>query len=211
MVDKLNSLRREYTRDGLSESALDPSPIAQFKKWFDEAQKVESIEANAMTLATVTADGTPDARIVLLKGLSGDAFVFFTNYQSAKGRQLLTNDAATLLFYWPTLERQVRIKGRTHKVGDRESDAYFDTRPIGSRQASIASPQSEVVENRAWLEQRVIEIEAQGDAQRPPHWGGYALKPFEIEFWQGRENRLHDRLRYRRNQDGSWRIERLAP
>jgi len=205
-------LRREYMLGGLSEADADPDPFAQFERWMHDAIDAGLPLANAMTLATVSAQGTPDARAVLLKGVDGGGFVFYTNYLSRKGRQLGANRAACLVFLWSAIERQVRIEGPVEKIAAAESDAYFASRPLGARIAAWASAQSERVPDRAALEDALQQMKARhGDhPPRPPHWGGYRLAPSAIEFWQGRENRLHDRLLYRRAQ-GAWTIERLAP
>jgi pyridoxamine 5'-phosphate oxidase len=205
-------LRQEYMRAGLSEADAHADPLAQFERWFKDALAAQLPLANAMTLATVTPDGAPDARIVLLKGVEGGAFVFYTNYQSRKGRQLAANAQACLVFLWTQLERQVRIEGSVEKVTAAESDRYFSSRPVGARLSARASIQSTVVSGREFLEQAVKEEKSRHgeNPPRPPHWGGYRVIPAQIEFWQGRENRLHDRLLYRRNKD-SWTIERLAP
>jgi len=199
----------------LSKDNLDANPIRQFQKWYDEvrASGVSEQDAISMTLATATKDGPPSARVVLLKGVDDNGFVFYTNYQSRKGKELDENPRACLLFYWPKVWRQVRIEGAVEKVSDAESDDYFQTRPLGSKVGAWASNQSEVVDSRETLEARFAEIEKRfgEDVPRPPHWGGYRLKPNAIEFWQGRENRLHDRLRYRLQEDGAWVIERLGP
>jgi pyridoxamine 5'-phosphate oxidase len=209
----LADLRKEYTLHGLSESDLDPDPLRQFQHWFDQALNAGLIEPNAMTLATATPDGKPSARMVLLKGVNAGGFVFFTNYESRKGLELTANPWAALVFYWPELERQVRIEGRVERVAPEESDAYFVSRPNGNRIGAWASRQSAVISSRAELEQRVAELEARyadRDIPRPPYWGGFRVIPDMIEFWQGRPNRMHDRLRYRRANDG-WIIERLSP
>jgi len=197
----------------LNESDVDPNPLKQFEVWYGEALASGVPEADAMTLATATTDGAPDARIVLLKSFDGRGFVFFTNYQSRKAEELAANGRACLLFYWLPLKRQVRIEGTVEKVSAAESDDYFHTRPWGSKLGAWASDQSRVITSREDLEKRFAEFELEfaDNVPRPPHWGGYRLIPTAIEFWQGRDNRLHDRIRYRLQQDKSWRIERLAP
>ncbi|MBX9903842.1 MAG: pyridoxamine 5'-phosphate oxidase [Burkholderiales bacterium] len=205
-------MRNEYRRASLDEADAAADPLTQFQHWFDEAVRAELPTPNAMTLATVAADGTPGARIVLLKGADQQGFVFYTNYQSRKGRELAANPRAVMVFHWVELEREVRIEGAVEKTSAAESDDYFSSRPLGSRHAAIASPQSTVVASRSALETRFAEVaKNQGEAPaRPAHWGGYRLKPIAVEFWQGRRNRLHDRLLYSR--DGArWSISRLAP
>ena len=205
-------LRQDYMRASLDEHDVARDPYVQFDRWFQEAVAAKMPMLNSMTLATVSASGQPSARIVLLKGVDARGFVFFTNYTSRKGAELAANPAAALLFHWTELEREVRIDGRVEKVTARESDEYFASRPLGSRHAAIASPQSEVVANRAALETRFAAAEkSHGESPtRPPHWGGYRVLPHAIEFWQGRPNRLHDRVLYT-HVDGSWKITRLAP
>ena len=205
-------LRREYTLDGLTEADALRDPFAQFERWFRDAIDANLPLPNAMTLATATMQGAPDARVVLLKGVEGGGFVFYTNYLSRKGKELEANPAACLVFLWTELERQVRIEGRVEKVTAVESDAYFASRPLGARLSAWASAQSDPVSGRGELERALEAVESRygEDPPRPPHWGGYRLIPDAIEFWQGRENRLHDRLLYRRA-DGGWKIERLAP
>ena len=205
-------LRQEYMLAGLSEADAQRDPMAQFGRWFREALDAGIPLANAMTLATVTAEGAPDARIVLLKGVESGGFVFYSNYASRKGLQLAQQPAACLVFLWTLLERQVRIEGVTEKVPVADSDAYFQSRPLGSRLSAWASSQSEPVADRETLERALAAMENRYGTEppRPPYWGGYRLIPHAIEFWQGRENRLHDRLLYRRR-DGGWTIERLAP
>lgn len=205
-------MRNDYMRASLDEADAAADPFAQFQRWFDEALRAEISTPNAMTLATVAADGTPGARIVLLKGADPQGFVFYTNYRSRKGRELAANPRAVLVFHWIELEREVRIEGSVEKTSAAESDAYFSSRPLGSRHAAIASPQSAVVASRAELETRFAEVaKNQGDQPaRPAHWGGYRLNPLAVEFWQGRRNRLHDRLLYTRA-GGRWSISRLAP
>ena len=205
-------LRQEYMRAGLAEADAQPDPLLQFERWFKDALAAQLPLANAMTLATVTPAGAPDARIVLLKGVEGGAFVFYTNYESRKGRQLAAHPEACLVFLWTQLERQVRIEGRVEKVSASDSDAYFASRPAGARLSARASAQSAVVAGREVLEKAVKEEKGKHgeNPPRPETWGGYRLTPVRIEFWQGRENRLHDRLLYTSAQ-GAWRIERLAP
>jgi len=205
-------LRQEYMRTGLAEADALPDPLAQFERWFKDALAAQLPLANAMTLATVSPEGTPDARVVLLKGVEGGGFVFYTNYESRKGRQLASRPEACLVFLWTQLERQVRIDGKVEKVTAAESDKYFSSRPAGARLSASASAQSAVVPDRTFLEIEVKKIKAMhGDnPPRPPHWGGYRVIPERIEFWQGRENRLHDRLLYTPAR-GGWKIERLAP
>jgi pyridoxamine 5'-phosphate oxidase len=212
-LSSLSDLRKEYIRAGLDESDADPDPIEQFRKWFDEALAADLHEPNAMTLATATPDGKPSARIVLLKGFDARGFVFYTNYEGRKGRELAENPRAALVFYWGELERQVRVEGHVWRVLEEESDAYYASRPRGSRLGAWASAQSRSVERRELVEERLRELEREytgREVPRPPFWGGYRVEPEEIEFWQGRENRLHDRLVYRWSSDG-WRIERLQP
>ena len=213
MKPSIADLRRDYTRDGLTETQAPAEPFALFGEWFAQAVEVESTEANAMMLATVDGEGQPHLRTLLLKGFDERGFVFFTNYQSAKGQQLANSPAAAMTFWWHDLERQVRIEGQVEQTSAEESDAYFHSRPAGSRLGAWASPQSQVIDSREGLEQRLGAVQQQyadTDAPRPPHWGGYRLVPTLIEFWQGRPSRLHDRLCYRLV-DGSWVRERLAP
>lgn len=209
---KIADLRQEYMRSGLSESQADADPLRQFERWFEDAVRAGLPLPNAMTLATASASGKPSARVVLLKGIEREGFVFYTNYRSRKALELAANGAAALVFLWSELERQVRVDGTVEKTGAAESDAYFATRPAGARVSAWASPQSERIADRQVLERAAAEAKrAHGEAPpRPPHWGGYRLLPSEIEFWQGRADRLHDRLLYTRAGRG-WRIERLAP
>jgi pyridoxamine 5'-phosphate oxidase len=208
------AMRQNYKRRAFSDADADADPFAQFENWFREAVAADLHEPNAMTLATATRDGRPSARIVLLKGLDGRGFVFFTNYESRKGRQLADNPQAALLFFWPDLERQVRIEGSIEKIPEAASRAYFQSRPKGSQIGAWASPQSKVLEGRALLEKAVEALTAQYENAEtlplPPFWGGYRLLPDLFEFWQGRESRLHDRIQY--TPDGAnWKKERLAP
>jgi pyridoxamine 5'-phosphate oxidase len=210
----LADLRKNYSRGALDFADVNPDPVRQFQTWFAQALDAKLPEPNAMTLATVDGQGRPSARIVLIKGVDERGFVFFTNYESRKGRELAVNPAASLLFHWIELERQVRIEGRVEKTSDEESDAYYASRPLGSRIGAWASDQSEPLESREALEAREREMIAKyGDQPpRPPHWGGYRLVPDTIEFWQGRPSRLHDRIVYTRDDaGGAWRIARLAP
>jgi pyridoxamine 5'-phosphate oxidase len=213
MNEKLARLRRQYAAEELSEHSVYPDPIEQFRRWLQQAIDADFIEPNAMVLATATPDGKPSARMVLLKSVDEHGFVFFTNYESRKGDELKHNPRASLLFYWDVLGRQVRVEGRVEKTSREESEAYFKTRPFESRIAAVISHQSRVIARRAELEQRFAELEAQyrgKDVPLPLFWGGYRVIPDEFEFWQGRENRLHDRLCYVKG-DGGWRIERLSP
>jgi len=206
-------LRKDYTHGGLSEAEAGDDPFALFRSWFDAAQTAGLPEPNAMTLATADVAGKPAARIVLLKGFDERGFVFFSNYDSRKGREMETNPFAALVFLWHEFERSIRIEGGIQKTTDEESDAYFSTRPAGSRLGAWASRQSEVIPDRSVLEAEhaaLLDRFADGEIPRPPHWGGYRLVPNSIEFWQGRSSRLHDRLRFR-SEGSQWIRERLAP
>lgn len=198
----------------LEEQGADSNPFRQFESWYRDVQATSNPDPSAMTLATATPEGAPSARIVLLKSFDQRGFVFFTNYHSRKGHELMHNPRAALLFHWPELVRQIRIEGITHRVSAEESDAYFRTRPRGSQIGALASDQSRPIENRKMLEDRVSELSAElrdQEVPRPPHWGGYRLVPSALEFWQGRQDRLHDRIRYTRTTGGEWRMERLSP
>ena len=214
MNKAIADLRKDYSAETLLEKDVADHPIQQFKKWWDQALASDILEPNAMTLATASADGLPSARIVLIKDFDEKGFVFYTNYNSFKARQLEENPKASLLFHWKELERQVRIMGLVSKVSGEESDAYFQSRPVGSRIGAWASPQSQVIKDRNWLEEafdhRKEEFNNE-EVPRPPHWGGYRVKPVIVEFWQGRSSRLHDRIQYSLQENGGWKIERLAP
>jgi pyridoxamine 5'-phosphate oxidase len=208
------ALRKEYTRAGLDESSVHADPIQQFSSWLNEAIVAEALEPTAMVLSTVSAEGAPSSRVVLLKGLDSGAMVFYTNYDSRKGRELTQNANAALLFFWPELERQVRIEGDIERVAPETSTAYFHSRPFESQLGAASSPQSQVIASRDVLDQRFAELAnantGRATIERPAHWGGFALTPHTIEFWQGRPSRMHDRIRYRKS-DGAWVVERLAP
>ncbi|MBI3587130.1 MAG: pyridoxamine 5'-phosphate oxidase [Ignavibacteriales bacterium] len=213
MASAIADLRKKYSSRSLSEDGVERSPFDQFKYWMQEAIDAELLEPTAMVLATSTRSGKPSARVVLLKGIDERGFVFYTNYESRKAEELKENPHAALLFYWGALERQVRIEGVIEKTTHTESEEYFTTRPLESRIGAWASKQSSVIESRSALQEKFDELHAQFANQAiplPPFWGGFRLTPVTFEFWQGRENRLHDRIRYRK-QDGSWVIERLSP
>ncbi len=207
-------IRADYTRDSLGEAEVGNDPVAFFRKWFQEAEVADVSEVNAMTLATADGSGKPSARIVLLKGLEEDSFVFFTNYDSSKGEQMAARPDVALLFFWKELERQVRIEGKVEKINAADSEAYFHSRPEGSQISALASPQSQVIPGREVLEDKVKQLEQQyasGEVPRPEHWGGYRVIPDRIEFWQGRHNRLHDRIVFTGNGQNNWIRQRLAP
>lgn len=206
-------LRKEYMQASLSEFEVDADPICQFGKWFEEALKAKVPEANAMSVATASATGRPSSRILLIKEFDARGFVWFTNYASRKGEELAANPYAALLFFWPELERQVRIEGRVERVSEQESQAYFDSRPLASRLGAIASDQSRPIDSRATLESRLAQVSEQFGEHpaKPPHWGGYRLAPDAMEFWQGRHSRFHDRILYTRTDAGDWQIQRLQP
>lgn len=215
MDSSIADLRQNYTLAGLSETDVAADPIQQFQVWFQQALEANLLEPNAMTLATATSDGKPTARIVLLKGVSERGFVFYTNYESQKGQQLIANPYAALVFLWDKLERQVRIEGRVEQLQQQESEAYFHSRPRASQLGAWTSDQSRVIRDRDILEQKLTDLKAQYGEDitipLPPHWGGFRVIPNHIEFWQGRPSRLHDRLVYDLQPDGSWQIQRLAP
>ena len=225
MSNEIADIRKDYKLASLEEADVAANPFDQFTRWWNEAVASQIDEVNAMTLATVNAAGVPAARIVLLKGYNPNGFIFFTNYESDKGKNLAQNPNAAIVFFWKELERQIRIEGTVQKVSAEESDRYFNSRPASSRIGAWASPQSAVIENRLVIEQNVerySSIFASDSIERPDHWGGYIVKPASIEFWQGRSSRLHDRIRYKletsdynaatdTRTDANWKIERLAP
>ena len=225
MSNAIADIRKDYKLASLEEADVSSNPIDQFTRWWNDAVASQIDEVNAMTLATVNTAGAPVARIVLLKGYNPEGFIFFTNYESDKGKNLAQNPNAALVFFWKELERQIRIEGTVQKVSAEESDRYFNSRPASSRIGAWASPQSAVIENRLVIEQNVeryTSIFANDSIERPDHWGGYIVKPTSIEFWQGRSSRLHDRIRYKletsgynaatdTRTDANWKIERLAP
>lgn len=212
---ELSQLRQDYQKLSLSEKEIDDNPVIFFKQWFQQALDAQEYEPNAMTLATVSADGKPSARIVLLKGVEENDFIFFTNYSSRKGQQIGSNPFAALVFFWKSLERQVRIEGVIEKVNPEVSSEYFYSRPFESQIGAISSPQSQIIESREWLQDRFENLktihEKDKAVVRPEHWGGYRLKPELIEFWQGRSSRLHDRIQFSKNEQGLWVKNRLAP
>ncbi len=208
------ALRKDYRLASLDESEVDKHPVKQFERWWADATNSELVEPNAMTLATSTPDGRPSARIVLLKSFDTDGFIFFTNYESRKGQEMEINPHVSLLFFWQELERQIRIEGVVSKAPAAISDEYYHSRPPGSRIGAIASPQSRVIPHRSFLEEQVNIVAAKyvlEHPERPEYWGGYIVRPVLMEFWQGRSNRLHDRIQYTLVADGDWKIERLAP
>lgn len=213
MKGSIAGIRKNYSKKKLSEHKVDDNPVKQFSTWWKQAIASSIDEVNAMTLATASPDGMPSARIVLLKDFSEAGFTFFTNYNSFKGQQLTENPKACLVFFWKELERQVRITGLVQKINAADSDKYFYSRPAGSQLGAIASPQSHVIESREWLEKHFkgLKKELKESIKRPEDWGGFIVKPVIIEFWQGRPNRLHDRLQYTIQENAGWKIERLAP
>ena len=213
MERNIADLRKEYTKLYLKKEELNDNPFVQFSMWFEEAEKAKVMEVNAMTLSTVSEEGKPASRIVLLKGIEEDKFVFYTNYNSNKGKEMEQNPYVALNFFWPELERQVRVEGKIQKASAEQSDRYFHSRPTGSQLGAWASPQSKIIENREVMEARQKEYEEKFKGQqipRPEHWGGYCVDADRMEFWQGRPSRLHDRFLYIK-ENNSWKIERLAP
>jgi pyridoxamine 5'-phosphate oxidase len=213
-MSSISQIRKEYSRQNLTEVSVSKDPFTQFREWWKDAVDSQLIEPNAMTLATSSGDGIPAARIVLLKGVDEKGFVFFTNYNSYKGQQLAENPRACLVFFWKELERQVRITGLVERTSVEESDEYFNSRPEGSKIGAWASPQSKIIPGRDWLEEEEKNFNEKFNGKavkRPSHWGGFRVRPINIEFWQGRPNRLHDRIQYDLKDDGSWEISRLAP
>jgi pyridoxamine 5'-phosphate oxidase len=213
IIPKLSELRVEYQLQTLSESDVDPDPIRQFSTWLNQAIAANVNEPTAMVVATSTLDGQPSARVLLCKGIDDGKLIFFTNYDSRKGKLLAENPRAAAVFFWPELERQLRVEGDIVKISAADSDVYFASRPIRSRLGAAISPQSEVIASRDILEMKLAELEkkfSDGNVPRPPHWGGYALRPNRFEFWQGRRSRLHDRIEYLRK-ERAWEIRRLAP
>jgi pyridoxamine 5'-phosphate oxidase len=214
MNPAIADLRKEYSSKNLLETDIEKNPIGQFEKWWHEAVNSQIDEVNAMTLATASGDGMPSARIMLLKGFDKNGFVFFTNYKSYKAMHLEENPKACLVFFWKELERQIRITGLVKRVPEKESDEYFLSRPVGSQVGAWTSNQSQVIESRQWLEDRYLKLTEEfkhKELKRPAHWGGYLVTPVIVEFWQGRPSRLHDRIQYTLENDGTWTIERLSP
>lgn len=211
-IEDLSSIRENYGNQDLLEKDVASNPIVQFELWFEEHAQIVKNTPNAMVLSTVDEHGWPDSRVVLLKGLDKGQFVFYTNYYSAKGLQLADNPHAALNFYWPEMMRQVRVRGKVAKVSEKQADEYFHSRPVPSQFSTIASPQSQEIsrENLFAKLDKVVKLYADKEIVRPKHWGGYALNPFEVEFWQGRDNRLHDRIKYY-NKNDTWCFRRLAP
>ncbi len=213
-MSSIADIRKEYKLLSLTEKDVKNNPIDQFTVWWNEAVNAGVDEVNALTLATASADGVPSARIVLLKRFDSSGFVFYSNYNSYKGKDLQENPRACMVFFWKELERQVRITGLVQKLSDSESDEYFNSRPLGSRIGACASPQSKIIKSREWLEENERKLQEDAAAhsiKRPLHWGGYLVKPVTIEFWQGRSNRLHDRIQFSLEENGEWKIDRLAP
>ena len=215
MQQDLSDYRKSYDKSELTEDSIKENPMEQFQKWFYEVEATDGVEeANAMTISTIGLDGFPKSRVVLMKKYTFEGFIFYTNYNSEKGKAIAENPEVCLSFFWPNLERQIIIKGKAEKIAENLSDGYFESRPVGSQLGAIVSPQSDVISSREFLETRLKELEdkhAGQEIERPKHWGGYLVRPISLEFWQGRPNRLHDRIRYTLQEDYDWKIERLAP
>ncbi|MGB1248011.1 MAG: pyridoxamine 5'-phosphate oxidase [Chitinophagales bacterium] len=212
MTEKdLSSFRKDYNLSSLRKSFLEESPFLQFDKWFQEAVSFGDFEANAMTLATVNSKNQPSARIVLLKKYSAKGFIFYTNYESKKGQELIANSKASLLFFWEKMQRQIRIEGVVEKISEEDSIKYFSSRPLQSQIAAAISPQSQIIPNREFLEKRYKAVQSKNKVEKPEKWGGFCLKPNYLEFWQGGAHRLHDRLAFQKETNAQWKIIRLAP
>ncbi|MDF0717522.1 pyridoxamine 5'-phosphate oxidase [Muricauda sp. 334s03] len=215
MQKDLGDYRKSYEKSELTEASVKENPLEQFQKWFHETEASDGVdEPNAMTVSTIGLDGFPKSRVVLMKKFTFEGFIFYTNYQSEKGRAIEANPSVCLSFFWPNMERQVIIKGKAEKIAENLSDGYFESRPHGSQLGAVVSDQSEVVPSREYLEGKLKELEQEYEGKevpRPQYWGGYLVRPISIEFWQGRPNRLHDRIRYSLQEDYDWKIERLAP
>ncbi|MHA7863941.1 pyridoxamine 5'-phosphate oxidase [Flagellimonas marinaquae] len=215
MQKDLSDYRKSYEKSELTEASIKENPMEQFQKWFHEVEATDGVdEPNAMTVSTIGLDGFPKSRVVLMKRFTFEGFIFYTNYQSEKGRAIAANPSVCLSFFWPNLERQVIIKGKAEKIAENLSDGYFESRPKGSQLGAVVSDQSEVVPSREHLEGKLKELEQEYEGKevpRPDYWGGFLVRPISIEFWQGRPNRLHDRIRYTLQEDFDWKIERLAP
>ncbi|WP_036383443.1 pyridoxamine 5'-phosphate oxidase [Muricauda sp. MAR_2010_75] len=215
MQKNLGNYRKSYEKSSLTEDSIKENPLEQFQKWFYEVEATDGVdETNAMTISTIGLDGFPKNRVVLLKKYTHEGFIFYTNYNSEKGKAIAQNPAVCLSFFWPNMERQVIIKGTAEKVPENLSDGYFESRPVGSQLGAVVSNQSEVIGSREVLEKELEALEKQYEGksiERPEHWGGYLVRPISMEFWQGRPNRLHDRIRYTLQEDYDWKIERLAP
>ncbi|MEM9076714.1 MAG: pyridoxamine 5'-phosphate oxidase [Bacteroidota bacterium] len=215
MQQDLSDYRKSYNKSELMEDSIKENPMEQFQNWFYEVEATDGVEeANAMTISTIGLDGFPKSRVVLMKKYTFEGFIFYTNYNSEKGKAIAKNPEVCLSFFWPNLERQVIIKGRAERIADNLSDGYFESRPVGSQLGAIVSPQSDVIDSREILESKLAQLESQYEGkeiERPAYWGGYLVRPISLEFWQGRPNRLHDRIRYTLQSDYDWKIERLAP
>ncbi|SNY99449.1 pyridoxamine 5'-phosphate oxidase [Flagellimonas pacifica] len=215
MQKDLSNYRKSYEKSALTEDAIKENPLEQFQKWFYEVEATDGLdEPNAMTISTIGLDGFPKNRVVLMKKYTHEGFIFYTNYLSEKGKALEKNPSVCLSFFWPNLERQIIIKGKTEKIAENLSDGYFESRPLGSQLGAIVSDQSEVIESREVLQAKLMALEKElegKEIERPAHWGGYLVRPISLEFWQGRPNRLHDRIRYTLQKDYNWKIERLQP